>query len=179
MKPALRYHDLMIQSRAHIAAHAQQELVPLQPRNFGDGARWMAAQLGILRGREIPFPGDVPFALYGIGKYGLCLTAALAAAILLGRLHPAFMLIAIPVFYLAEVHLLFLFPLLIDAAPKPVLRSIRASYRMGLLSSMILTMRIAAFMMIGLLQIRNPLKNWYAGCMAVLIWYEHEIGNRA
>ena len=86
--------------------------------------------------------------------------------------------LSVVVFYLVEVHLLFLFPLLIDSVRHPVQVSIRLTYQTGLLNAMLTTMPIGFFMMAGLFNIKRPLRNWYIGSLAIIIWYNYEMGNR-
>jgi len=165
---------------------------------FPAGARWMHDRLGELPQRpgemprrpgalpqrdQEPFDSGISYTAYGIAKYGICLTAAgltaagLAAAGISG--YPLFAApLSILVFYLFEIHFLFLFPLLIDRTPRPLLTSIRATYKIGVWRCLITVIPIAVYMLIGLTRKNDRLANWHTGCLAIVIWYDHEIRNR-
>ncbi|HEY6899343.1 MAG TPA: hypothetical protein VI233_01820 [Puia sp.] len=140
-------------------------------RVFSLGARWMHDRLQEL-GPTGSFDAGRRYTGYGLLKYGVCL-AAFGGASALGWL---FIPLAIFLFYLCEIHFLFLFPLLIDRAPRPLLASIRATYKVGVGRCFVTVIPIAAYMLAGLM--RGRLYNWYVGCLAIVIWYNHEVRNR-
>ncbi|GAB3834755.1 hypothetical protein GCM10028821_29780 [Hymenobacter jeollabukensis] len=121
-----------------------------------------------------PFDVYIRYDRYGWLKYGLCLlAAALVAAPLLAAGHGAWLPLAGLAFYLAEIHLLFVFPLLLDGHPRPLRRSAALLHRrVGVGPALLTVLPIAAHMLLGLLRPRRPLLHWYAGCLAVLYWYE-------
>lgn len=145
-------------------------------RLFTPGAHWMHQQLTRLRpGAALPpFNARLGFERYGWLKYGLCLLAAgLVAAPLLLLGHWWLLPLAALAFYLTEIHLLFLFPLLLDGHPHPLRQSAALLHRrVGVVPALLTVLPIAAHMLLGLLRRRRPLLGWYAGCLAVLYWYE-------
>ncbi|WP_207895878.1 hypothetical protein [Hymenobacter gummosus] len=159
-------------------AHQELARQPSPPGRvgFGPGARWMHQQLGRLRppGALPPFDARLPYERYGWLKYGLCgLSAALVAAPLLAAGRWGGLPLAGLAFYLVEIHLLFVFPLLLDQHPRPLRQSARLLHRrIGVGPALLTVLLIAAHMLLGLLRPRRPLLHWYAGCLAVLYWYE-------
>lgn len=150
---------------------------PFSRHIFTLGARWMFGQWPL--GGPPPaggFAEHTRFGWYGSLKYGSSLLAALVVASALARLP---LLLWVPLaglaFYLVEVHLLFLFPLLLDGVAHPLRSSVRATYRVGLLRALGWTLGIAAFMLVGLLDWRRPWRKWHIGCLAVIYWYQDEI----
>jgi hypothetical protein len=161
---------------------AQWEIEPVQvstaapPLVFSAGARWMAARMN--KNAETVWDNTVNFQAFGVFKYGVSFIAFGLAIYFFGRVSLFLTPLAVPVFYLAEVHFLFLFPLLIDGVGYPVWASIRQTYKIGILRAWINVMPIGAYMIIGLLNTRNAFRNWYIGCLAILIWYDDEVRNR-
>lgn len=145
---------------------------------FDEGARWMHRQLNKISEDTIEFNASVPYTAYGLLKYSLSLLCFFAAAVQLCKLHVLFIPLAVIAFYFIEVHFLFLFPLLIDGVKHPVLKSIKATYLIGLFNAMYIVSRIAFFMFAGLFNFSNPLRNWYIGCLAIITWYQYEVRNR-
>jgi len=145
---------------------------------FTNGARWMHAQLDDMSGAQTSFDEGINFAFYGWIKYSVSLTAGFLSALLLVWLHPLLLPLAILVFYFCEVQLLFLFPLLIDKVPNPVYTSIRQTAAIGTWKIIKVIIPIGIRMLLGLLNVKAPLRNWYTGCLAILIWYKYEVRNR-
>ncbi|GAA4317335.1 hypothetical protein [Flaviaesturariibacter amylovorans] len=152
---------------------------PFTPQLFARGARWMQQQLQALDPATSPAvdPG-IPFTAWGLLKYGSCSVIAGAAGYGLWLLHPALTPLAVLVFYSCEIHFLFLFPLLLDGRPDPLRASIRSTYKVGPLRALLTVLPIAGYMLLGLLRLRQPLRQWHIGCLAILIWYQDEIRNR-
>jgi hypothetical protein len=145
-------------------------------RTFRAGAFWMHQQLRRLRPADElpPFDTRLNFERYGWLKYGLCLLAAalVAVPLLLAR-QWWWLPLAGLTFYLVEIHLLFVFSLLLDGHPRPLRRSAALLHRrVGVGPALLTVLPIAAHMLLGLLRPRRPLLHWYAGCLAVLYWYE-------
>ncbi|MBS1663752.1 MAG: hypothetical protein JST68_22095 [Bacteroidetes bacterium] len=167
----MRYRQLIAASKTHLAGRVTHVE---GPRVFSLGARWMYDRM-----RELddigPFDPTVRYTGYGLLKYGVCLTASSVLLLLFG---PLAIPLSIVIFYLFEVHFLFLFPLLIDQTPHPILASVRATYKIGLAQCFFTVIPIAVYMMAGLFRKTNRLDNWYVGCLAIVIWYNHEIRNR-
>ena len=146
---------------------------------FNYGANWMYANLIYLdnKNRIINFP-YISYNRYGYIKYGICLTIWVLSLFLLMRLNIYLAPVSILIFYFCEVHFLFLFPLLIDNVKNPILTSIKQTYRIGLFKTIFTVSQIGIFMILGFLNFKNPFKNWYIGCLAILIWYQNEVRNR-
>lgn len=153
--------------------------IPIRPLDsFNRGGEWMRMQMSELRLVSIP-DRDIPFTFYGLLKYGICLMACFVSALVLYQINPLIVPISIIVFYVFEVHLLFLFPLLIDGAERPIYSSIVATYKIGVFRALLAVMPIGFIMILGLLKREKRLENWYIGCLSVIIWYENEVRNRA
>ena len=145
---------------------------------FSDGGKWMHEQMQIIRSRRWKLDEKISFSFFGSLKYILSTLFFLAMIIMSIKVSLYLLPLAIIAFYLAEVHFLFLFPLLIDGSPSPVISSFRLTYKAGIIRSLINVIPIAFFMLIGILNFREPFRNWYTGCMAILFWYEDEVGDR-
>lgn len=149
------------------------------PKVFATGAAWMADWLRILRNK--PFVANASqknFTLYGIIKYFISFLVFAIAAWFFYTINPVLVFFAVPVFYLVEVHFLFLFPLLLDDVRHPFITSIKHTYKNGLFRVAVTVMKIGIFMMAGLFNRRAPFRNWHIGCLAVLIWYQYEVRDR-
>jgi hypothetical protein len=145
---------------------------------FGDGANWMRFWMLELRpNAKLASMPTWKYTIYGIFKYVVSLLFFGVSALLLCQIKPILGLFSIFIFYFVEVHFLFLFPILIENEKKPICKSIKITYEIGLFNAVKTVIVIAFFMLIGLINFQNPLKNWYIGCLAVVIWYE-EITNR-
>jgi hypothetical protein len=181
----MTYRQLITASKMHLG-----DVPPSMPgirSLFPAGARWMYDRLQELQPSDNrPFDADINYTGYGLFKYGCCLTGALlpiTAISVYSRLPlPAFLPILIPaavgLFYFFEIHFLFLFPFLIDQCRQPLLASFQAAYKIGLGKCLTTVIPIAGYMMIGLLRRSNRPGNWYIGCLAIIIWYDHDIRNR-
>lgn len=146
---------------------------------FSQGAQWMHYQLYELHPTTTPaFSPNTQYTAYGLLKYGACLTAFIPTLAAFPTSGPIIIPLSILAFYLVEIHFLFLFPLLIDQTPHPILASIRATYKIGIARCLLTVIPVAAYMLIGLLNKKHRLDNWYIGCLAILIWYNHEIRTR-
>ncbi|MDJ1497306.1 hypothetical protein QNI19_30490 [Cytophagaceae bacterium DM2B3-1] len=146
---------------------------------FQYGAQWMHARMNDLSpANTVPFDKSVRFGLYGLLKYGICLGIFLLSSILLSHIHVGLLPLSVLIFYFVEVHFLFLFPLLIDRVPNPVLTSICITYRIGIVQCIITVMQIAFFMMVGLFNLRKPFQNWYIGCLSIVLWYTNDVRDR-
>lgn len=148
--------------------------VPFTPTVFTAGARWMHGQLP----PKNAFSTTISYTLYGLVKYGISLLAFGASVLLFCRVNPLLAPLSIVVFYLVEVHFLFLFPLLLDGVKQPLLKSIQQTYRIGLLPAVATVMPIGFYMLAGLCHFKAPLRAWHIGCGAILIWYQHEVRDR-
>jgi hypothetical protein len=152
--------------------------VPRLTSLFSLGALWMHSRLQELQPAVPPYNPGIRYTGYGLLKYGICLTLSGLSIAGLSAYGLFVIPVSIAIFYLSEVHFLFLFPILIDRVPRPLLASIRATYKIGIGRCLITVIPIAIYMMIGLFRKTNRLSNWYIGCLAIIIWYDHEIRNR-
>lgn len=152
---------------------------PVSADVFRQGGEWMQSWLS--EWRPVDRQGNdrsIDFNAYGWLKYTLCVSALLLSAWAFYRIAPWLMPVSLLVFYIAEVHFLFLFPLLIDGVEHPLQTSICITYRIGLFRVLVRVIPIGLFMMIGLFRFSDPFRNWHTGCLAVLIWYEQDVRDR-
>ncbi len=175
----MKYQILISQSKLNL------EMNPLKIDKidifniFESGAKWMFIKLNEDHGNsENKFNLEIHFLAYGILKYAISLIIFFLSAFCFLRINLFLIPLSIIIFYLVEVHFLFLFPILIDNYRRPVWTSIKQTYKTGLLTTLITTIPIGLYMVIGLLNLKNPFRNWYIGCLAVIIWYKNEIRNR-
>lgn len=165
---------LILRSKAHFRQYPTNRESTLTPFIFTEGAKWMTSRLNELDGKKRSFRPGVPYELYGYLKYLFCLIFFLFSGLFFWTKAIYLCPLAILIFYFFEVHLLFLFPLLIDGVENPLAKGIQMAYKVGVLTAMKNILPIGVYMVVGLLNWRNPLQNWYEGCLAVLIWYVHE-----
>jgi hypothetical protein len=144
---------------------------------FEKGALWMKCQLDKSNYSVLNHKQWI-YTVYGLIKYMLSLFLSLLSTIFLHHIHPMIIPFSIIVFYFVEVHFAFLFPLLIDGEKNPILKSLELTYKFGIIKLLFIVIPISFTMMIGLTKLKNPLENWYLGCMSILILYENEIRNR-
>ena len=168
------WNELLARSRAEFSLEPMYASCVPQRGVFAAGAAWMAYYMR----RDPQVIPAIPFGWYGALKYGLSLLAFTLSAALLFQLHPALALLSVPVFYVIEIHFLFLFPMLIDGAEAPLRRCLLQPYRLGLFHTLFTVMPIAFYMLAGLAKLRRPLYNWHIGCLAILIWYRDVSGAR-
>ena len=175
----MNFRQLIEQSTAHFENQSYQVENVFSIHIFTNGAKWMYEKLAYLDSlKELKFDKNSNFTFYGCLKYGICLIFSIISLLLLLKKTIFLTPISIIVFYFLEVHFLFLFPLLIDKVRNPILTSIKQTYRIGILKTMQTVSQIGLFMILGLLNLKNPFKNWHIGCLAILIWYQNEVRNR-
>jgi hypothetical protein len=146
---------------------------------FQAGAKWMAEKMNDLEHQKKVFiDAGTSFNVYGYFKYGVCIIAFLVSFFFFLNKNVLFTPISVLIFYFFEVHFLFLFPLLIDKVPNPIQKSIQITHQIGVFCAMIIVIRIAFFMLYGILNLKNPFKNWHIGCLCIIIWYQDEVRNR-
>lgn len=172
----MTYRQLIEASKTHYATLALHPPLPRMATLFSFGAQWIYDRLHELQPNSMhPFDPKINYSLYGAIKYTICLTG-LSVALITQRVWS--IPLGIIIFYLLEVHFLFLFPLLIDGEPRPLLASLRATHKIGVGRCLAMVVPIAGFMVLGLLRKTDRLRNWYVGCLAIIIWYNHEIRAR-
>lgn len=146
---------------------------------FKDGAEWMHIRLQEIRGfQKSKFHKTNKYNIYGLLKYIVLLFTFFGAVLALWSLSIFLVPFSVLIFYFVEVHFLFLFPLLIDDVNKPLRESLKLTYEVSTFNAFLNVMPISIFMVIGLFNFKNPLKNWYIGCLSILFWYEDAIRNR-
>lgn len=173
----MNFRELINRSISEFEKSPEEIQKPFSIHVFDSGAKWMYAKMRQGIGKK-EFNNQVNYNYYGFLKYGICLLGFGISIFLLWEINWMLVPFSIFVFYVLEVHFLFLFPLLIDAAKKPLSASIRLTYKIGLLKCVFTVMAIGFFMVLGFLNIKHPLRNWYIGCLSIVIWYQYEIGNR-
>jgi hypothetical protein len=173
----MKYHLLIAQSEANLNLNPIRIVGVISTDVFSLGAKWMFDRLNENEA-EVKFDKSINFAAYGFLKYGVSFFVGSFAAFLLGNVNLFLLPLSIVAFYLAEVHFLFLFPILIDKVKSPIWTSIRQTYKMGLLTTLVTVIPIGFYMVFGLLNFKDPFRNWYVGCLAILYWYKDEIRNR-
>ena len=175
----MNYKHLITASREHLAKYPGHAPVSGPMTMFPGGARWMYDRLNELDGSDVrPFDPKINYSLYGYLKYGICLTGLSLACYWSFKFSMLLIPLSILLFYLLEIHFLFLFPLLIDRARWPVLNGIREVFRIGVIPCLLTVIPISIFMMTGLFRRKNSFRNWYIGCLSILIWYKNEVRNR-
>lgn len=179
----MRHHSFLIattylaRARACLAAPGQP-LPPLAGPGpvFEAGAAWMGAQLTCLRAQPLPAPGrSHRFTYYGWLKYGLSLLGLGLAALGLAQCSIWLVPVAALGFYVVEIQFLFLFPLLLDAQPRPLRASCRLTARIGYGRCLLGVVPVAAYMLAGLARPRRARLHWHVGCLAILFWYLDEV----
>jgi hypothetical protein len=170
----MRFQKLLAESREHLRRFPSAEKQTISPLIFTNGAEWMLDRMNELDGRKRVFDSSIHYEKYGYFKYGICLIASLLIGFILGCKVILLLPLSILAFYILEIHFLFLFPLLIDKVENPILKSIQMTYEVGLFQTLITVIPIGFFMIVGLFYLQNPLRNWYLGCLSVLIWYGYE-----
>jgi hypothetical protein len=175
----MNYQHLIAAGREHLAKYPVHAPVTGPMTMFPGGARWMYDRLNELDGSNPrPFDPEINYTLYGYLKYGICLTGSSLACWWAFQYSPLLVPFSILIFYLLEIHFLFLFPLLIDGVRQPVLNGIREVCRIGVIRCLLTVIPISIFMMTGLFRRKNNFHNWYIGCLSILIWYKNEVRNR-
>lgn len=161
--------QLINKSKDQLSAEAVYEV-----GGFTYGGFWMVDQLGALR-QESPILKDQKHSFNKIGflKYSACVLFGIIPMLVIG-LNLVSIVLFVLLFYIAEIHFLFLFPLVIEGVADPFKANYRLVKNIGFLRCLINIVPIACYMVIGLFNFRSPLYNWYVGCLSVLILYVEE-----
>ncbi len=141
---------------------------------FIDGAKFMCENMCAIDGKSRHFNPQKPYNYYGFMKYSLCFFVFFVAIFCLFQIHFLFTFLAVLVFYGFEVWFLFLFPLLIDDAEKPLVQSIKMTQKIGVFRAIFTVLPIGFFMVFGFFNFQSPFRNWQIGCLAILFWYNME-----
>jgi hypothetical protein len=170
--------QLIAKSKVMLAEQDSRMRVKPTVEVFSHGANWMRFQLNALGQRQLDTTEKIRFNYFGILKYGICIFAFFLSATLLMQLDKLLIPLAILFFYFAEVHFVFLFPLLLDGCNNPLLTSIRQTYKIGIFYAMLIVIPLSVYMLAGLFNVKDPFKNWHEGALAIIIWYQDEIRDR-
>lgn len=168
----MNFKTLLLQSQLAYEKQPNQVGKIVSINLFTEGGQWMAEKM------NIPIDCSIPFNIYGFLKYAVCLSAFITSFLFFFDINILLTPFSVLVFYFFEIHFLFLFPLLIDKIPFPLWKSIEITYKIGIFKAMFRVIRIAIFMLLGILNFKNPFKNWHIGCLFILIWYKNEVRNR-
>ena len=175
----MKYQFLISQSKKYLQTKPPNIDGVLSLNIFQLGAKWMFDKLnenGVCN--EIQFNQSINFFAYGLLKYGISFFVFLVSVFLLININFLLFPFSIVIFYLAEVHFLFLFPILLDNVEKPIWTSIKQTYKMGIFTTIITVIPIGFYMVFGLFNFKDPFRNWYIGCLSIIIWYQNEIRDR-
>lgn len=164
-----RFRELITRSRKELEAC---ELDYSRAVGFAQGGQWMAGVLG-----HDAYDGD-RYLRWGILKYSLACMSFPVSALVWGFPNVPFVVSSVLLFYLIEVHFLFLFPLMADGSKHLLVSSLRATYRVGVFRAVGTVIPLALHMLSGLLNFKQPLYNWYVCCMSIIIWYRDEVRAR-
>ncbi len=175
----MNYDRLIYLSTLEYEKQAADSEVPPIMKWFPVGAKWMYDALQKMEGAgNQPFPEKISYNYYGCLKYGVCIFGTILAACFLLYIHWWLFPLPVLVFYYIEIHFLFLFPMLVTHTEHPIWTGIKLVYHIGWGRCLLLVLQVAFFMVAGLFKRSNRTKQWYLGCMAILIWYNHEVRNR-
>ncbi|MFT3704503.1 MAG: hypothetical protein QM802_19200 [Agriterribacter sp.] len=175
----MKYQQLLSYSRANIGDNFPATNKIISPHLFEVGCRWMFYRLNERDTQpHPPFNSSVNYLGYGLLKYGISFFFFLFSIWFFLKVNILLVPLSIVLFYLIEIHFLFLFPIMLDGIKNPVWTCIRQTYKTGILKALITTIPIGCYMMWGLLNITNPFRNWYIGCLAIITWYQNEVRNR-
>lgn len=146
----MKYYNLLRESREHFERFSNAKKKTLSSLIFTNGAEWMLERMNELDGGTRIFNVSTSFEGYGYLKYGICLFSFILSGVFLSNKTIFLLPFAILVFYILEVHFLFLFPLLIDRMERPLLESIRMTYKVGVFRTLFTVIPIGFFYAYGL-----------------------------
>jgi hypothetical protein len=171
----LRMNAWLLLRLARVEMAQNPAVLPIQDLQkgiFSTGGRWMFHWMQILQFNEKrTLQQGTNFAFYGVLKYAISGAVFLIALFFLWPLGWIYAPLSIVGFYVAEVQLMFLFPLLIDRSPAPLRESMAMTRKIGTIKAVWVILPIGIFMLLGLFHWKKPFKHWYLGCLAVVIWY--------
>lgn len=135
---------------------------------FSTGAHWMfqrMQELNLVKANQAP---NLPWNSIGYFKYALVSLAAFGLSGACGLIQPL-LILSFPIwFYLLELPLVFLFPILIQQNSFSIKYNVQLIQKTGFTTSFLILIQLAAGMLIP----SKNFYNWHKGCLAVLIWYE-------
>lgn len=175
----MKYKALLEQSSQNIGTDFPVSSRVISFQVFEVGCNWMHKKLNDNTGEKYRhFNLSINYRKYGLIKYGIASFVFFFFLWLFSKISVYLVPLSIILFYLAEIHFLFLFPFILDGIEKPLWVSLKQTYKTGIVTALITVIPIGLFMLCGLLNIRNPLRNWYIGCFAIIIWYQNEVRDR-
>ncbi|MBX2923750.1 MAG: hypothetical protein KF746_16220 [Chitinophagaceae bacterium] len=175
----MKYKALLEQSRQNIGIDFPVSCRGISFQVFETGCRWMHQKLNDDAGeRHRNFNSSINYLKYGMIKYGIAFFVFFFSLWQFSRISLFIAPLSIVLFYLVEIHFLFLFPFILDGIENPLWASLKQTYKTGIVTALITVIPIGLFMLYGLLNIRNPFRNWYIGCFAIIIWYQNEVKDR-
>jgi hypothetical protein len=174
----LLFYTLLAQSRKFLSENKDFQNPKIGTAVFPNGAAFMLSVLNKIRNTNTLFNVTIAYNFYGFLKYAISFLAFLIAVLCSFKINVLLLPLSVFVFYTIEIHFLFLFPLLLDAAPNPICESIKMTYKIGFSKCLFTVLPIGVFMVFGLLNFKKPLYNWYIGCISILIWYQNELTSR-
>ncbi|MFL5763111.1 MAG: hypothetical protein ACJ77K_04155 [Bacteroidia bacterium] len=172
------YYRELIKRSAELYKKNEADSISLSVSVFQTGAQWMQQMMKQMDEDTPDLDPAISFSKYGTLKYTLCLLAFFVSAFLFYKINRWLLPLSVLIFYMVEIQFLFLFPVLISRLPNPVSKSIQMTFETGTMKAIFTVIPIAAFMLTGLFNLRNPYRNWHIGSLAILIWYSDEVKNR-
>ncbi|MBX3257452.1 MAG: hypothetical protein KF862_25225 [Chitinophagaceae bacterium] len=175
----MKYKELLAQSRRNIGTGFPAGSQAISFQVFEVGCRWMHQKLNDDIGEKRQhFNSSINYLKYGMIKYGIAFFVFIFSLWQFSRISLFIAPLSIVLFYLTEIHFLFLFPLILDGIKSPLWVSLKQTYKTGIVTALTTVIPISLFMLYGLLNTRNPFRNWYIGCFAIIIWYQNEVRDR-
>jgi len=130
----MRYKELIRAGRAHLEKYPGYGPVTNPVTMFPLGARWMYDRLAELDEKNCqPFDGKINYNLYGSLKYGICLSGFVPVIGWFSKYGWPALPLSVLLFYILEIHFLFLFPLLIDHSKRPIRTGMCLAFKIGIL----------------------------------------------
>ena len=105
----MNYQNLLNTSRAHLHQYPVDNQI-FSLLIFTSGAEWMMIRMNEMDSQKRVFDNSISYEKYGYFKYGLCLFAFFIMGVLMSLKSLYLLPLAILVFYIFEIHFLFLFP---------------------------------------------------------------------
>jgi hypothetical protein len=174
----MKYQNLISQSKTNLQINPLNINGVVSINIFELGAKWMYEKLNENTNENVQFDSSINFFAYGMFKYCISLFILFLSAFLFFKINFLLLPLSIVLFYLAEIHFLFLFPILLDNVKAPIWTSIKQTYKTGILTSLVTVIPIGFYMVFGLFNFKDPFRNWYVGCLSIIIWYQNEVRNR-
>lgn len=175
----MKYQELISRSKQVIGEDFPLTNQIMSFQVFEIGSRWMHKKLFVGNEQQSPhFNPLIKYRSYGLFKYSIAFGVFFVSLWQLLKISVYIAPLSIILFYLVEVHFVFLFPIILEEKRNPLWVSIQQTYKMGIINALFTLVPIGFFMVYGLLNIKDPFRNWYIGCLSIVIWYQDEVRNR-